>query len=132
MGEMRVQDRDAEELIERLNSLVEELELYPDTEVREKALDLVQLIIGLYGEALRRVLATIDTVPLKDQIISRMLSDEVIRAILLIHGLMPIALEDRVAAAINDVRPYLISQGADVELVGVTDGRARMRLIRKG
>jgi nitrite reductase/ring-hydroxylating ferredoxin subunit len=133
MGEMRdAQGEDAEQIVERLTMLVEELELYPDTELREKSLDLVQLIMQLYGEALRRVLATIESAPLKDQILPRLFSDEVIRAILLIHGLLPIALEDRVAAALNNLRPILLSQGADVELLGVTDGRARMRLMRKG
>jgi hypothetical protein len=38
MSEMReAQEEDAEQIIERLNMLVEELELYPDTELREKA-----------------------------------------------------------------------------------------------
>jgi nitrite reductase/ring-hydroxylating ferredoxin subunit len=132
MREAEAQGEDAEQIIERLNTLVEELELYPDTELRDKALDLVQLIMKLYGEALRRVLAEIDTVPLKDQILSRLVSDEVIRAMLLIHGLLPITLEDRVATALNHLRPILLSQGADVELLGIIDGRARMRLMRKG
>src|SRR5215216_4376174 len=135
MTEMRgadAQEEDAERIIGRLNMLVEELELYPDTELRDKALDLVQLIMQLYGEALRRVLATIDTLPLKDQVLSRLLTDEVIRAMLLIHGLLPVALEDRVATALKHLRPILLSQGADVELLGIIDGRARMRLMRKG
>src|SRR5215208_2012391 len=101
MPEAEAQQEDAEQIIERLNMLVEELEFYPDTELRDKALDLVQLIMRLYGEALRRVLAHIDTVPSKDQILSRLLTDEVIRAMLLIHGLLPIALEDRVATALK-------------------------------
>lgn len=132
MSEGEVQLQDAEQIIERLNALVRELEQYPDTEAREKALDLVQLILELYGESLRRILATLESHPLKDQMLSRMMGDEVIRAILLIHGLLPIELHERVAAALERLRPYLISQGCDVELVGVDDARARIRLIRKG
>ena len=127
-----VQERDAERLVAELNALVAELEQYPDTEVRGKALDLVQLILELYGEALRRILQTLDSMPLKEQVLSRLMGDEVVRAILLIHGLLPVELHARVAAALEQLRPYLISQGCDVELIGVEGGRARLRLIRKG
>jgi len=132
MSESNLEEKDGEELIGQLNLLVEQLELYPDTEVREKALDLVQIILQLYGESLRRMIATLESEPRRDQILARMASDEVIRSILLIHGLMPVNLYDRVAAKLNDLRPYLISQGCDVELLGIDDARARIRLIRSG
>jgi iron-sulfur cluster assembly protein len=37
-------------------------------------------------------------------------------------------LESRVAAALDDVRPVLVGDGGDVELVGVADGAAYVRL----
>ncbi len=132
MSEMRVEERDGEELVARLNMLVEELERYPNTELREKALGLVQLIIELNGESLRRIIAAIESEPRREQILARMFSDEVIRSMLLIHGLLPVSLYDRVAAKLIDLRPFLVSQGCDVELLGVDDSRARMRLIRSG
>lgn len=132
MSEINSEERAGEELVARLNSLVEELENYPDTEVRDKALELVQIILNLYGESLRRMMATIESAPQGDQILGRMASDEVIRSILLIHGLLPVSLYDRVAGKLNDLRPYLISQGCEVELLGVEDARARIRLIRSG
>jgi nitrite reductase/ring-hydroxylating ferredoxin subunit/Fe-S cluster biogenesis protein NfuA len=70
--------------------------------------------------------------PEKDQILSRIAADDVVRAILLIHGLLPNDLQTRVAIAIDELRPFLISQGGDVELLGVENGRARMRLMRNG
>jgi len=121
-----------EEMVARLNLLVEELEQYPDTEVRDKALDLVQIILKLYGESLRRIMASFDAEPQRDQILGRMANDEVIRSILLIHGLMPVSLYDRVATKLNELRPYLVSQGCDVELLGIDDARARIRLMRSG
>ncbi len=132
MSEVKVQERDAEEMVEQLNALVEELEQHPDTEAREKALDLVQIVLELHGDALRRMLAILNSLPDKDQILTRIGDDDVIRAILLIHGLLPEELHTRVAAAVSELRPYLISQGCDVELLGVDNGRARMRLMRSG
>ncbi len=132
MSEVIVEEQDAEELLEQLSSLVEELEQYSDTEAREKALDLVQIILKLHGEALRRILATFESLPMKSDIYARMLGDDVIRAILTVHDLLPEELERRVAKAIEELRPFLISQGCDVKLLGVDDGRARLRLIRSG
>ncbi len=132
MSEVIVEEHDAEELLGQLSSLVAELEQYPDTEVREKALDLVQIIIKLHGEALRRILATFESLPMKSDIYARMLGDEVIRAILTVHDLLPEELETRVAKAIEELRPFLISQGCDVKLLGVDEGRARLRLMRSG
>lgn len=132
MSETETQERNAESLVAQLHSLVEELEQYPDTEVRDKALDLVQIILELYGEALGRVMKSLDDLPLKDQILARLLGDDIIRAVLLIHGLMPVALHDRVAMALEHLRPYLLSQGCDVELVSLEDSRARVRLMRSG
>ncbi|MCA1619661.1 MAG: Rieske 2Fe-2S domain-containing protein [Acidobacteria bacterium] len=132
MSEVQAKDGDAEELLGRLGALAEELEQYPDEEVREKALDLLQIILKLHGEALRRTLATFESLPMKSEIYSRMLADEFIRAILTVHDLLPEGLETRVAKAVEEIRPFLISQGCDVKLVGVEGGRARMRLMRSG
>lgn len=125
-------ERDGEELIAQLNFLVEQLEQYPDAEVRDNALELVQIILQLYGESLRRIIATVDSEPQRDQILARMVNDEVVRSVLLIHGLMPVSLYERVTVQLNGLRPYLVSQGCDVELLGIDDARARMRLIRSG
>jgi Fe-S cluster biogenesis protein NfuA len=52
----------------------------------------------------------------------------VLSHLLLIHDLHPVDVETRVARALEEVRPYLGSHGGDVELLGVTDGVARLRL----
>ncbi|MFN2455249.1 MAG: Rieske 2Fe-2S domain-containing protein [Pyrinomonadaceae bacterium] len=132
MSDVVIEEHDADELLGQLSSLVEELERYPDTEVREKALDLVQIILKLHGEGLRRILMSFESLPLKSDIYARMLGDEVIRAILTVHDLLPEELETRVAKAIEELRPFLVSLGGDVKLLGVDDGRARLRLMRNG
>ena len=44
------------------------------------------------------------------------------------HDLHPVDVETRVRQALDDVRPYLGSHGGDVELLGVADGVAHLRL----
>ena len=49
---------------------------------------------------------------------------------LLLQGLHPFEVEDRVRQALESVRPYLRSHGGNVELIEV-DGIARLRLGRQ-
>ena len=58
----------------------------------------------------------------------RLADDGVVASLMLIHGLYPVALEERVAEALDSVRPYMESHGGDVELLGIEDGVARIRL----
>jgi Fe-S cluster biogenesis protein NfuA/nitrite reductase/ring-hydroxylating ferredoxin subunit len=55
-------------------------------------------------------------------------ADPVVASLLLIHDLYPVPLEKRVAEALERVRPYMESHGGDVELIGVIDGVAHLRL----
>ena len=47
---------------------------------------------------------------------------------MLIHDLYPVPLEERVAEALDSVRPYMESHGGNVELLCLEDGVARLRL----
>src|SRR5918997_1315516 len=86
------------ELIGRVEGLLGELESVPDPAARELALATVQAVLEL---------------------------DE---HLLLLHGLHPVSVEERVRDALEAVRPYLGSHGGDVELVEVADGVARVRM----
>ena len=55
-------------------------------------------------------------------------SDELVGHLLLLHGLHPVPLAERVTGALEEVRPYLGSHGGDVELLAVEAGVARLRL----
>jgi Fe-S cluster biogenesis protein NfuA/nitrite reductase/ring-hydroxylating ferredoxin subunit len=48
--------------------------------------------------------------------------------VLLIHDLYPVDLPTRVGEALDTVRPYMESHGGNVELLGIDDGVARLRL----
>jgi Fe-S cluster biogenesis protein NfuA/nitrite reductase/ring-hydroxylating ferredoxin subunit len=57
-----------------------------------------------------------------------MAEDDLIRGVLLLHGLHPIDLRARVEGALESVRPYMRSHGGGVELLDVSDGVVRIRL----
>jgi Fe-S cluster biogenesis protein NfuA len=98
---------------------------------RERAEELLRLVVDLYGAGLERVLElTHEAGALDDTLLSAMADDHLVSSLLLIHGLHPYGVEDRVQRALDDVRPYLGSHGGDVRLLEVTDeGVVRLELL---
>jgi Fe-S cluster biogenesis protein NfuA/nitrite reductase/ring-hydroxylating ferredoxin subunit len=66
--------------------------------------------------------------PDADRLLRRMADDDVIKGVLLLHGLHPMDLRSRVEGALESVRPYMRSHGGGVELVGVSGDTVRIRL----
>ncbi len=111
---------DVERLLERLDEL-------PEDPAREVAADLLAALLALYGAGLERI---VDEIAARDDgsIAAALAGDELVAHVLMLHGLHPVALTDRVAAAIEDVRPFLESHGGDVELVAIEEPVVRVRL----
>jgi Fe-S cluster biogenesis protein NfuA/nitrite reductase/ring-hydroxylating ferredoxin subunit len=120
-------DAQARELVGRVESLLEEVESLPDPGARDKATALVQALLDLYGEGLERM---VDCVAARDdgRLAEALARDELVSHILLLHGLHPAPLVDRVRYALGEVRPYLESHGGNVELLSVDGGIVRLRL----
>jgi Fe-S cluster biogenesis protein NfuA/nitrite reductase/ring-hydroxylating ferredoxin subunit len=116
----------SEQLIERVQTLTAQLEEVQDLQARAVADELVSAVIQLYGEGLERIMAALDDAP---EVRRRLVDDGVVASLLLIHDLYPVDLETRVNEALASVRPYMESHGGDVELLGIRDGVARMRLV---
>lgn len=107
-----MKDVETRELVARVETLLAGLD--------SQALEAVAGLVDLYGEALRRVAQRVPASELAD--------DELIRHLLIVHGLHPQTVEERVSAALDEVRPYLASHSGGVELVGVEDDVVRLRL----
>lgn len=90
---------------------------------RERAEDLVREVSDLYGAGLHRILSMLD-----DQTVERLLRDDLVASLLLVHNLHPHDLYTRVQTALDGVRPYLGSHGGDVTLLGVDEGVVRLEL----
>ncbi len=93
----------------------------PDAEVAE---DLVHTLLEFYGAGLERIVEIVGR-PLLD----RLAEDEHVRGLLVLHDLHPKSTHERVAEALDKVRPYLGSHAGDVELVGIdADGVLSLQL----
>jgi Fe-S cluster biogenesis protein NfuA len=106
-----VDDAEVREQIGRVEALLDGIDGDP------KATAAVEAVVDLYGEALGRLVAGADPA-----------TDELVSHLLLVHDLHPVDLETRIERALEEVRPYLGSHGGDVELLGVEDGVAKLRL----
>ncbi|WP_035741479.1 NifU family protein [Arthrobacter sp. MA-N2] len=98
---------------------------------RGRAEDLVREVTDLYGAGLERILEILDDQgKLDDDTLGALAADGLVSGLLIIHGLHPHNLEQRVAAALDSVRPYLGSHGGDVELLDTSpEGVVRLKLL---
>jgi Fe-S cluster biogenesis protein NfuA/nitrite reductase/ring-hydroxylating ferredoxin subunit len=91
--------------------------------------ELVRLLVGLYGDGLGRIVATLaEQGEAGAQMLDRLTEDPLVESLLLLHDLHPLDVDARVQRALDRVRPYLGSHAGGVEYLGVTDGVARLRL----
>ncbi len=116
-------------LVERVQELTSRLEGIGDPVARESAEELVGAVIELYGEGLERIFAALDeSGDPGANLRERLSQDGVVASLMLIHDLYPVDLEARVIEALDSVRPYMESHGGNVDLLGIEDGVARIRL----
>lgn len=122
-----MEDRELQERVARVETLLDEMESLPDPHARATAEETVRALVELYGEGLARMMERI--VQLGCEGLPRALAaDELVSHLLLLHGLHPDDVESRVARALDDVRPYLLAHGGNVEFLGIDGGKARLRL----
>jgi Fe-S cluster biogenesis protein NfuA/nitrite reductase/ring-hydroxylating ferredoxin subunit len=81
---------------------------------RERAEQLVREVVELYGAGLSRIIAAVGD---RDRgTVDRLVADDLLASLLLVHGLHPHDVRRRVSDALDRVRPYLGSHGGDVHL----------------
>ena len=118
---------DPEALVARVEELTAQLEQIADPFARACAEELAGALMGLYGEGLERIFGAIAEEG-SDGLHERLTEDGVVASLMLIHDLYPVSLEERVQEGLDSVRPYMETHGGNVELLGIEDGIARLRL----
>jgi Fe-S cluster biogenesis protein NfuA len=126
---MATEHQAPEELVERVQELLGSLDEIADPVAQQRVQELIGTVLELYGAGLERVLGIVsdagdDALPIRQAL----LDDGVVSSLLLIHGLYPVTLEERIVEALDSVRPFLASHGGNVELLSVEEGVARLRL----
>jgi Fe-S cluster biogenesis protein NfuA/nitrite reductase/ring-hydroxylating ferredoxin subunit len=125
-----LEERELQKRLAHVDTLVGELQELPDLASRALVEELLTTVLDLHGEALSRMLDALGPrgEATADRLLERMASDDVIRGVLLLHGLHPLDLRTRVEGALESVRPYMRSHGGGVELLGLAGDTVRIRL----
>ncbi len=121
---------EARDRVGEIESLIAELDALPDPAARATAMEAIQAVLDLHGNALDRMLELIVEQAGEQglALLASFAGDDRVGNVLMLHGLHPVDITTRVAQALDSVRPYLASHGGNVELLGVEDGVVKLRL----
>lgn len=118
-----------QEKMERVEHLVGLIENCPDSLMRETAIELVQTLMDFHGAGIERMMdLTAKAGAAGYAIFDDFTRDDLTANLLLLYGLHPLDISERILNAIEKVRPSLSLHEGDVELLGVEDGAVRLRL----
>jgi Fe-S cluster biogenesis protein NfuA len=125
---------DVDQRARTMDALVQQLESQADPGVRATARALVQALLEFHADGLTRLLEIVDATGAPGAaLIDRLGADELVRPLLLLHGLHPLDLRTRVLEALEQTRPLLRTHGGAVECIDVDDsGVVTLRLETHG
>ena len=118
---------DVDAVVQRIVALLDEFEQESDPGSRERAGELVALLMKLYGAGLERV---IEIAGRSAESLEQVTSDKLLASLLLLHGLHPDPPEFRIRQALGLVERRLDAQ--HVILDAIEDGVARIRVEKNG
>lgn len=121
--------KDLQKRMARIEELVGTIESLSDPNARANARELVQSLMELHGNGIERMLEIVAEARATGvDLIDELSRDDLVASLLLLYGLHPLDLDTRVMQALDKVRPYLQSHGGNVDLLGVDEGRVRLKL----
>jgi hypothetical protein len=119
--------------LESIEQLIRQIEAAADPNVRTAARELVQLVMELHGTGLERMIEVLRSSGEPGQsILDRLGRDELVSSLLVLYGLHPLSLEERVNQAIEKTNRQMRSRSATVDLIGMADGAVHLNLEANG
>ena len=123
---------DPQQALHRLEELIRTLDAHHDTAAKETARELLALVLDLHGIGLAKLMGIVTTAEGGTAILARLVENEQVQAMLLLHGLHPDELDTRVRRAVDRLRPHLGVQGLRLDIVEIASGTVRLRLHGSG
>jgi Fe-S cluster biogenesis protein NfuA len=115
--------------IQQIQSCVEFFEQHPDAEIRDRGVELLRAVMDLHGSCLSRIMGVIAD---RGEILDALAHDESVSGLLMLYGLHPLPLQERVDKALEDLSPMLKHHKAGVDLLSIDEGVVRLRLTTNG
>lgn len=122
-------DADVSSAQGRIERLLDELRDHAPADTLAQVEELVEHVVTLYGTALARVAGLLgEDATSMDDVRTRLVEDPLLSTLLVVHGLHPLDLRERVERALAEVTPYVASHGGQVLLVGIQDDVVSLKL----
>jgi Fe-S cluster biogenesis protein NfuA len=119
--------------LQSIERLLAEIEGAADPNLRASVQELVQLVMDLHGGGIERMLELIRAAGEQgESVVQKLGRDDLVASLLVLYGLHPVNLEDRVAQAVEKARSRVRPREAEVELLSLQDGAVRLRLRANG
>ncbi len=122
-------DKDFQLKVQRIGELVSGLETIENPESRAGAKALVQLLLDLHSAGLERVMEIVSRPEDSgERTVGELGRDSLVGSLLVLYGLHPLELEERVTQAVEKVGPRVRKGGGELELLGIEAGMVRLHL----
>jgi Fe-S cluster biogenesis protein NfuA len=122
-----------QQLSANIEDLVQKIEAIADPEIRADVLTLVRSVMELHGTGLKRILDLVSASGETGRhILTAVADDDLAGSLLLLHGLHPADVEERIAKAVERASSQLRSHGASAKLLAIEDGVLRIRIEQSG
>ena len=119
--------------LESIEVVIRQIEAAGDPNVRTAARELVQLVMELHGAGLERILEILRSKGESGEATLDSLGrDDMVSSLLVLYGLHPVSIEERVRQAIEKANRQMRSREGTVELLGMEDGAVRLHLKANG
>lgn len=121
------------EQVKRLSELITEFEKMPDGPQKDAGREILQLLMDVHGQGLEKIMEIVfESGDAGSALIDRLGKDDVAGGLLLLYSLHPEALEARVRAAVERLRPRLRKLACNIDLLSIDENAVRLRLVRNG
>jgi len=125
-GEFQAYAEQVERTVQRVNEL-------NDEDARTAALELMQSVMDLHGAAIARLVEVLsDSRDAGRNSLAALGSDPLLCGLMVLYGVHPLSLEERVTQAVDKVRPQVQKQGGKVELLDASDSLVRVSISSSG
>ncbi len=117
---------------ERIEQLVRRVSGFADEQARGTALELLQSMMDLHAAVISRIVEVLNAGEAGRASLAKLGSDPLICGLLVLYGVHPVSLEDRIARAVANASPQLRKHGGSAELVAIHDAVVRVKIQSSG
>jgi Fe-S cluster biogenesis protein NfuA len=114
----------------QIEQLVQQAAALPDESARTLALELLQSTMDLHGAVMSRIVELLSEGGDSGRnSLAKLGNDPLVCGLLVLYGIHPVSLHDRVTRAVEKLGPQLHKKGGSIELLGIADNSIQVKIL---